>query len=206
MKRKLPALAALVALLACALGGAALATAGPAMESEVSIRFAETIHFDRMQGEGGMDIDYGIQPLPMPGVAMQIPNPDGSHTLRVRDGRVNAGNWSVSVKQTAYIMEGTNAVLSTLLLYDPVCSAGLTMPLISAPVASPPYLPDLQFFNFGISDKKIVDAASGLTQGSYDVTIAPGHVCINTSNPQFAKPVAYSTTILWTLTSTPTTP
>lgn len=202
MKTIRPVLAALLALLVCAPGCAAGA-ADMEYTTEVSIQFAESIRFDRPEA-GGMDVDFGVQPLPMPGTGALIAAPDGAHAVRVSDGRVNAGNWSVSAKYTGVLSGGGESFISGLYLFDPTWTEGLT-PNLQGPNASAPFPPELRYVNFDTNEVKLFEAASGLAQGSYELACAPGNVRLYISAVQVAavQSNTYTSTVVWTLTTKP---
>lgn len=189
MKKQLLAMAAPAVLLICALSGGTLAT-GPDLRTEVSIRFQESIRFERMLGSGGMDIDFGVQPMPLTSEHNYIPAPDGSHTLRVSDGRLQAGGWYVDAQATPFLGGSEDF---RLFLYRPACTPGLAPNLTGG---DPKYVSVYSHIT-----NRVMTAATGLSQGNYDLTCAAEdtQLYIDANWAVGYQPQAYTSTVTWTL-------
>lgn len=194
MKKKLAAIL-LAALLVCAPVGAADEELKDTYETEVSIGFTGAVYFVEMES-GGMDIDFGAHMLPVRGVVAQLTASDGEHTLRVCDRRATPGKWSVSAIMTTFASGGDSFSIE-MYLDNPTATTGLTPNLIGVAPNQ------LVAINTGL--RKFMDAAATLTPGEYDLTTTAEKIRLYIPVAEVAKikPLAYSSTITWTLTLTP---
>lgn len=194
MKKRFTAVAALAALLVCALAGAALADGEPrdTLETEVSIGFTGAVYFVDM-GSDGMDIDFGSHMIPPRGEAAYLPASDGSHTLRVCDRRTTPGKWTVYAIITP-MASGENSFLGHGQLYDATTTPGLTPTIWTGKCVL-----------INTSVYRIMEAASTITPGEYDLTATAENtrLWIDVADVAKIKPLAYSATITWTLVLTP---
>lgn len=178
---------------------------GITSESTVAFRQGDLrLIVDKTEGSG-LNFDFGRHFLPLTEVTYRAEN-DKPHLLAVEDGRVDSGNWYVSVKMTEFTEAGGSLIQPSFAAMIQLKNPKITADNGSVPVAGTglTYSEDIQIKSES-SWALVMEAPGSLVRGRYTMQWSNRDVTLNIGDSQVwrLEMYAYTSILSWQLTQGP---